>query len=582
MSLCDQALVKIEKELFNKSAKECQENSAKKSILSNQLILNELIRFKHRPSFVEKCLLKLYGFTHTYHELRIDLTYLLLVLMRKYHQIIEIQMAATACLFELTKYELGEEIDRKLAEEIIEALLLVKKTFPNDPRLQKNILSILCNDDMLPFLDLDKLNLFDSILALMRKHSNLNTLQLTCISSLNSLIVGRSKRKIEISKLQNIYEVTNAAIKLFPNYIKLQMSGLLLLCSDRILQSVSMDLNYLIDSIMKLIENNLNLIDIQVNATQCLRRLVRNHLVGRVEPDILKKIIDNTLISMELYPNEIKLQSNSLAILCSDLILQDIPFDKCKCIQSALDSLINFKDKEMNQKAVLICLLSNDLSNAEKLNVLLNPIYRKTLLDIVRDCIRLSLDPNIYLEPVLCVFWNLTHELANEISIKIIEEVVDVTIKAFETFPNHQQIVLNALKILCGYRILENVPFDRYKCTQLVMKTLVQFKDKDLVYIAVEICSILSSHITMNEKSNIGSNPTYMETLLNIIRNSVQSAPDYDIILLYTLSFLWNLSDLSPETCELFSRKGGLDLCFLILNVSFHSIVNLVSFFYPN
>jgi hypothetical protein len=285
---------------------------------------------------------------------------------------------------------------------------------------------------------------------------------------------------------------------------------------------------------------------------------------------------------MELYPNEIKLQSNSLAILCSDLILQDISIDKYKCIQLALDSFIKFKDKEMNQKAVLICLLSNDLSNAEKLNVLLNPIYRTTLLDIVRDCVQLSLDPNIYLEPVLCVFWNLTHELANEINIKIIEEVVDVTMKAFETFPKHQQIVLNALKILCGYRILENVPFDRYKCIQLAMNTLVEFKDKDMVYMAVEICSILSSHITRNEKSNIGSNPIYIETLLNIIRFSVRLTPDYEIILLYTLSFLWDLSDLSPETCELFLRKGGLDLYFLILNVSFQSIFNLISIFYPN
>ncbi len=62
---------------------------------------------------------------------------------------------------------------------------------------------------------------------------------------------------------------------------------------------------------------------------------------------------------------------------------------------------------------------------------------------------------------------------------------------------------------------------------------------------------------------NIGSNPIYMETLLNIIRSSVQTAPDYDIILLYTLSFLLNLSDLSPNTCELFLQKGGLIYIFL-------------------
>ncbi len=84
------------------------------------------------------------------------------------------------------------------------------------------------------------------------------------------------------------------------------------------------------------------------------------------------------------------------------------------------------------------------------------------------------------------------------------------------------------------------------------MNSLVRFKNGDLNLMAVEICSVISCRILMSEKLNIGSNPIYMETLLNIIRSSVQTAPDYDIILLYTLSFLLNLSDLSPNTCELF------------------------------
>jgi Zyg-11 family protein len=223
----------------------------------------------------------------------------------------------------------------------------------------------------------------------------------------------------------------------------------------------------------------------------------------------------------------------------------------------------------MNQKAVVICLISHDLSNREKLNLLSNNSYMKSLLDIVKGSVQLPLDPDNYLESILCVFWNLTHELVEEIEGKLIEEIVDVIITAFETFPNHQKIVENALKIMCNESILEDIVFDRYKFIQLVMNSLVRFKNRDMNLMAVEIRSVISSRKLMSEKLNIGSNPIYMETLLNIIRSSVQTAPDYDIILLYTLSFLWNLSDLSPNTCELFLQKGGLDLYFLILNVRF-------------
>jgi Zyg-11 family protein len=91
-------------------------------------------------------------------------------------------------------------------------------------------------------------------------------------------------------------------------------------------------------------DNHLKSIDIQINSTLCLWRLARNQLVEKVEPKILKKVIDNTLTAMELFPNERKLEKNCLGILCSNLIVQEISFDKFKCIQLVLDSLVKFKD----------------------------------------------------------------------------------------------------------------------------------------------------------------------------------------------------------------------------------------------
>ncbi len=122
------------------------------------------------------------------------------------------------------------------------------------------------------------------------------------------MISYRSNKKIELSCLEKIIEVTEIAIKSFPNDRELQISVLVTLCSDRIQESFPIDLNSLIDSIFTLMDNHLKSIDIQINSTLCLWRLARNQLVEKVEPKILKKVIDNTLTAMELFPNERKLQ----------------------------------------------------------------------------------------------------------------------------------------------------------------------------------------------------------------------------------------------------------------------------------
>lgn len=90
--------------------------------------------------------------------------------MRKYPQFIDIQMAATACLFDLTKDALKKKIDGKITDEIIDALLLSMNMFPNDVRLKKNILTILCNSVILPFLNVDRINLFDTIFDFMKSN----------------------------------------------------------------------------------------------------------------------------------------------------------------------------------------------------------------------------------------------------------------------------------------------------------------------------------------------------------------------------------------------------------------------------
>ena len=164
--------------------------------------------------------------------------------------------------------------------------------------------------------------------------------------------------------------------------------------------------------------------------------------------------------------------------------------------------------------------------------------------------------------------YNLTkNELGDGLHPTVLKSVVDATLLAMETHPNHQQLQKNALLTLCSDRILQNVSFDRFRCTQLVLDSLVGFKDTAMNRMAVAICSILAAKISTAETSHLGAKPIYMEALLEIVRHRVTTSVDNDIMLKFTLSALWNLTDESPKTCEMFLLKAGMDLYLKVLKV---------------
>lgn len=100
------------------------------------------------------------------------------------------------------------------------------------------------------------------------------------------------------------------------------------------------------------------------------------------------------------------------------------------------------------------------------------------------------------------------------------------------------------------------------------MDSLVSFSDTAMNRMAVAICSILAAKITTAETSSLGAKPVYMETLLNIVNRRASSSEEPDIMLKFTLSALWNLTDESPCTCNMFLEKGGMQLYIKVLNVS--------------
>jgi len=113
-------------------------------------ILNSLRVYAERPSYIQKSLCFLYNYTiNELSQPRVDLIDIIVPLMKKHSKMIGIQMAATACLYNLTKGKIADKIHPKWLGRVVSATLDAMESFPNHQQLQKNTLLTLCSDRIL-------------------------------------------------------------------------------------------------------------------------------------------------------------------------------------------------------------------------------------------------------------------------------------------------------------------------------------------------------------------------------------------------------------------------------------------------
>ncbi|XP_066589972.1 protein zyg-11 homolog B-like [Prorops nasuta] len=249
------------------------------------------------------------------------------------------------------------------------------------------------------------------------------------------------------------------------------------------------------------------------------------------------------------------------------------------------DSLIN-PDNEDYQPNLVVSGTASETQILEALRrYTFRPIYvQKCLFNLFRltpnfleprvDVIKLVLPGmrehpqqfRVQMAATACLY-NLTKgELAINIHPSILKQIVDLTLIAMETYPNHYQLQKNTLLILCSDRILQDVSFDKYRCAKLVMNCLSAFNDAPMERMSVAICSILAAKISTVETSLLGAQAQYINKMLKMIWSRLQ-AKSVDITMKFTLSALWNLTDESATTCNVFLNAGGMKLFLDVLEI---------------
>ncbi|XP_040564607.1 protein zyg-11 homolog B isoform X2 [Lepeophtheirus salmonis] len=119
-------------------------------------ILESLRRYANRPQYVQKSLYHLFRITQETTTSRTDIIELVLQAARKYQRTFSIQMAATACLFNLCKYGLSLKLHPRILSEIVRVDLDAMEAFPQHKQLQKNVLLTICCDRILTEVNFDK------------------------------------------------------------------------------------------------------------------------------------------------------------------------------------------------------------------------------------------------------------------------------------------------------------------------------------------------------------------------------------------------------------------------------------------
>uniref|UniRef100_A0A4W4E133 Protein zer-1 homolog-like C-terminal domain-containing protein n=1 Tax=Electrophorus electricus TaxID=8005 RepID=A0A4W4E133_ELEEL len=147
---------------------------------------------------------------------------------------------------------------------------------------------------------------------------------------------------------------------------------------------------------------------------------------------------------------------------------------------------------------------------------------------------------SVQLVATACVF-NLTSlELAQEMPLSLLGNVVRQVLAAMKNFPSNEQIQKNCLFSLCSDYVLQVVPFNRW----------------------VLLCA--TSPPPAHTETCQGFVTGDPQQLLSIVQQRA-SVGAVDSVLNFALTTLWNLTDERPYTCLLFLQCQGLELYMEVL-----------------
>ncbi|XP_033636563.1 protein zyg-11 homolog B-like isoform X2 [Asterias rubens] len=123
---------------------------------SEKQVVEALRRYGNRPNYVHKLLCSLFNMTLYLEKVWPEIIKIILPEMKAHPHHLGVQMAASACLYNLTKHHLAESVHVSDLSEMVHLTLNAMEMFPSQQQLQKNALLTLCSDRILQDASFDR------------------------------------------------------------------------------------------------------------------------------------------------------------------------------------------------------------------------------------------------------------------------------------------------------------------------------------------------------------------------------------------------------------------------------------------
>ncbi|XP_060722718.1 protein zyg-11 homolog [Tachysurus vachellii] len=195
-------------------------------------------------------------------------------------------------------------------------------------------------------------------------------------------------------------------------------------------------------------KNHPNTLNVQLAASACVFNLTKQDLAFGMPVGLLGHVTQLLLEAMKTFPNHQQLQKNCLLSLCSDRILQEVPFNRFEAAKLVMQWLCNHEDQNMQRMAVaIISILAAKLSTEQTAQLGAELYIVKQLLHIVRQkTSQVTVDPT--LKFTLSALWNLTDESPTTCRHFIENQGLELFIRVLESFPSESSIQQKVLGLL--------------------------------------------------------------------------------------------------------------------------------------
>ncbi|KAF1383462.1 hypothetical protein PFLUV_G00132140 [Perca fluviatilis] len=209
--------------------------------------------------------------------------------------------------------------------------------------------------------------------------------------------------------------------------------------------------------VLSAMQNHTTSLHVHLVATACVFNLTTQDLAEAMPLSLLSSTVTQLLYTMKTFPNHQQVQKNCLLALCSDYILQDVPFNKYLAAMLVINWLCSHEDPTLQRMAVAVISILVAKLSTEETAQLGKDVFIMKLLAIVQQKAMVGVVDST-LKFALSALWNLTDEMPTAAR-NFIEcqglELYEEVLESYYTEPSIQQKVLGLLNNIAEVEVLQ-------------------------------------------------------------------------------------------------------------------------------